>query len=162
MDPNQFDAITRSLGTARSRRSMLRTLGAAALGAVGLAGARRADAAPGGNSACAHFCQQLPPGPQRGQCVSDAAHGTGLCYQCGPAAPGTSLTLCGTTCVDTSNDVTNCGGCGHVCPTGETCTNGQCAATCTRPGGPCDLANPGACCSLICTNFNPPAQPICF
>src|SRR5439155_6204908 len=43
-----------------------------------------------GNSDCAHFCQQVPPGASRGKCVSDAAHGTGLCFQCGPKKPPTS------------------------------------------------------------------------
>jgi hypothetical protein len=34
----------------------------------------------GGNSGAALCCRQLfPPGPARGQCVSQAAHGTGPC-----------------------------------------------------------------------------------
>jgi hypothetical protein len=33
-----------------------------------------------GNSAAAHCCRALfPPGPERGQCVSQAAHGLGPC-----------------------------------------------------------------------------------
>ena len=59
--------------------------------------------ANGGNSDCAHFCQNLPPGPDRGKCVSDAAHGKGLCFDCGPA--GSNAGLCGTVC----------------CPDGKSC-----------------------------------------
>src|ERR1700687_2561248 len=44
-----------------------------------------------GNADCAHFCNTLPPGPQRGQCKSDAAHGQGLCPECG----GNVSRLCG-------------------------------------------------------------------
>ena len=33
--------------------------------------------------------------------------------------------------------------------------------TCAANEKPCDLDNPGACCSQTCCNFNPPAQPTC-
>jgi len=65
-----------------------------------------------GNSACAHFCEMVfPPGPERGTCVSAAAHGAGPCFQCGPAAPSSlHCELCGLEC----------------CAAGEVCDNGQC------------------------------------
>jgi hypothetical protein len=34
-------------------------------------------------------------------------------------------------------------------------------AVCTPDNQPCDLDNPGACCSDICCNFNPPNPPVC-
>ena len=40
------------------------------------------------NGDCTRFCQSVfPPGPALGLCISEAARGNGLCYQCGPAAP---------------------------------------------------------------------------
>lgn len=42
MDPNRFDAITTSLGTARSRRGVLTALGGALVGALALRRAARA------------------------------------------------------------------------------------------------------------------------
>jgi Dictyostelium (slime mold) repeat len=41
MDPTRFDAMARQWGHARARRTVLKTLGAAALGALGLAGPAR-------------------------------------------------------------------------------------------------------------------------
>src|SRR2546423_1332683 len=43
------------------------------------------------NSDCAKFCQNLPPGPLRGACASDAAQGGGVCAACG----GNVGLLCG-------------------------------------------------------------------
>ncbi len=37
-------------------------------------------------------------------------------------------TLCAASCVDTAKDAKNCGGCGNVCPSGQACSNGGCAA----------------------------------
>src|SRR5262249_55137324 len=46
--------------------------------------------------------------------------------------------------------------------TTTTTTSTTTTTLCTPSGSPCDLNNPGACCSQICTNFNPPAPPVCF
>ena len=35
------------------------------------------------------------------------------------------------------------------------------SATCTPDNQPCDLNNPGACCSQTCCNFSPPNPPVC-
>jgi hypothetical protein len=61
----------------------------------------------GGNSTCAHFCQGLLSSAARGKCVSDAAHGKGLCFQCGPK--GTNQGLCGQVCCSSGQtcDTTN-------------------------------------------------------
>jgi hypothetical protein len=103
-----FDVLAKTIALAEGmpRREAVRRVGGAlaavalsslGVGCAGGGGGRSSSLSPlppagtsstgrtplgGGNSDCAHFCQQLPPGPQRGQCVSDAAQGTGLCYQC--------------------------------------------------------------------------------
>lgn len=123
MDPARFDALTRSLGGARSRRGVLQTLGAVVMSAVGLAGLARNAAAkpggPGGNSDCAAFCHAVFGDTRAaGQCTSDAAHGTGLCYRCGPQGDGTQK-LCGQTCVSADS----------CCPD-QVALNGGCFTTC--------------------------------
>jgi hypothetical protein len=48
--------------------------------------------------------------------------------------------LCGSACVDTSNDVNNCGACNHVCAIGQLCVSGECACPASAPtlcGGAC-------------------------
>jgi hypothetical protein len=44
---------------------------------------------------------------------------------CPPATP----TLCGATCVDTTSDADNCGGCGVICSGGATCSGSRCTGT---------------------------------
>src|SRR4051812_134223 len=95
-----FDQFTRDVAVGLSRREALRRLGGGLAGTLlsflGL-GKAWGDGNPSrGNDDCAHFCQQLPPGPLRGKCVSDAVEGTGLCYECGPR--GNNAGICGTTC----------------------------------------------------------------
>jgi len=65
-----------------------------------------------GNSGAAHWCAaNFPPG-QRGQCVSQAAHGAGPYYACGPGGTNTGL----------------CGGVGGKCCTvAEICIANACA-----------------------------------
>src|SRR6478609_9204965 len=91
MDGMRFDELAKRLATGSiTRRGLLRGLGSSVAGA-GMAAitSGAARAARGGNSACAHFCAQVfgADTPEAGACTSQAAHGTGLCYQCGPAAP---------------------------------------------------------------------------
>ena len=74
-----------------------------------------------------------------------------------PSDPCFPLTDCGGTCVDTDSDITNCGGCGNVCPApvggSATCIMGACGTDCgdlTDCGGVCldlenDVDNCGAC-----------------
>src|SRR5687767_7109526 len=103
MDDRHFDALTRMLATPATRRSALRRL-ALGLGAAGaFVGARRgASVTAAQNVDCARFCQQLPPGPERGACVSDAAAGTGLCFLCGPGQSDPAQLLCDGICIDTN------------------------------------------------------------
>jgi Stigma-specific protein, Stig1 len=174
MDGDRFDSLTRALGSGRSRRSVVKGLGkgigAAALGAVGLSRLGKAEAAGGGNSACAHFCTAaFPPGPARGQCVSDAAHGTGACVAC-----GADIThFCNGVCVNPATDVNNCGACGNVCSAPAnataTCASGTCGFTCasgfTLCNGACvneqtDTNNCGSC-GNVCPTGASCANDVC-
>lgn len=139
MDSNpfdeRFDRFTKSLANPTPRRSVLK-------GIVGtVVGAMVATFSPGhalaNNSACAHFCNSVfAPGSARGQCTSDAAHGTGLCYTCGPASPGGTKPIC---CPEGSGNCTNysnttccssgslcCGGTCATCPSGGVCSGTSC------------------------------------
>lgn len=177
MDGSRFDELTRRLAAGSiSRRGLLRGLGGASLAAV--LGPRVAEA-KGGNSACAHFCAAVfgADTPAAGQCTSQAAHGTGMCYACGPKGGG-DQTLCGATCIPASscctNDdcpsgqcltcdethacVTTCGTNQHCDASGNCVADDPCAAvTCEEcqacSGGACVAANDGDPCSTgTCSN----------
>jgi hypothetical protein len=150
MDSNRFDDLTKALATPNTRRRALRQIGGALTGAL-LAGGLRVFLSPGrtlaqGNSDCAHFCTSVfPPGPARGKCISDAAHHTGLCYSCGPAAPSNHPPLCGQVCCTCVN-----GTCYQPC-SGQSCGslefgcngNSSCACYTTVEGvGFCSLPQP--------------------
>ena len=66
-------------------------------------------------------------------CVAGCTNST----DCPAAGNGDAQTCCGTdpgACLDLLNDASNCGTCGHVCPTTNStsvCTNGACEVTCT-------------------------------
>jgi hypothetical protein len=74
----------------------------------------------------------------------------GVCTSTGNVANGTAcgsgLTCCGGTCTRTSSDANNCGGCGNVCPPGETCMAGACGCGGTSCGPP------NTCCNTQCVN----------
>jgi hypothetical protein len=57
---------------------------------------------------------------------------------------------CGSTCVDPRTDPTNCGGCGHGCPTAAnsvaTCSDSQCGLSCAAGFSLCA----GKCCNGLC------------
>ena len=142
MQADRFDQLTKTLGTGSSRRALLRGLGS------GLAGAllapfvsRRVGATQLGD--CAAFCLQLPAGQARGQCISDAARGRGLCYQCGPAATTPFLSFCQSTGTCVSNfcnvrKVFDPGTCGCVCaPEFVPLPGGFCAISCTTSSSTC-------------------------
>jgi len=150
---NPFDELAKTLAKAKEmpRRDALRLIGGGFAGAVlasfGVGKVLGQGKGNLGNSPCAHFCKTVfPPGPERGKCVSDAAHGTGLCFECGPAAPpDTGRVLCGQVCCET--DAVCCDG--TCCDVGDTCEEGTCVSpnvcsgthTCgTSP--PCDPCGP--------------------
>lgn len=179
--PFDFDALAQELARGLSRREALHCL-AGGLAAVLLAtlGLPRIGAAdPGGNSACAHWCDNLPPSADTDHCKSDAAHGQGLCFQCGPAAPAGHPDVCSVTglgvtccpapapnccngrCTNVLGDSSNCGRCGSACPAGESCQGGQCAA-CIATGQSCDPTATNQCCfpeNHACDPANNTCQP---
>lgn len=130
MDPNRFDDLAKALATGTSRRRILQGLGGTIAALGSMSRFARVMAAPGGNSDCAHFCAAaFPPGPQRGQCISDGAHGVGPCVDCG----GDIARYCDGACVDLTT-IDNCGACNNVCQSPDAChtpvcANGACGTT---------------------------------
>lgn len=159
MDPTRFDQLTKALASATSRRQALRRIGGI-LGGTVLAGVFP-GLASASNSACAHFCNAVfgADTPAANQCISDAAHGKGLCHQCGNAAPSSicctrnSRGFCssynGAHCPCDSSQCLQCnsasGTCVSTCSPGQTCQNGTCGATC--PQGCIVLSNGTVACS---------------
>src|SRR2546425_3569598 len=152
MDPTRFDNLTKAMATPASRRQALRRIGGT------LTGVTLASLLPGhalaDNSACAHFCDSVfgADTPAASQCISDAAHQTGLCYSaCGPSGAGGRL--CGSPGSYTSLT---------CCPNFQSaCCNGSCFPvsspdfTCCADGSCCNLVtstccpNPhGTCCNV--------------
>lgn len=130
MDGNRFDTLTRSLAHLRSRRGVLRALGAAVAGAIGLdaSGVAAATCRKGGQicrkdgDCCSRTCN-LKDATGRRYCAQAFActepEGAGCCpagQLC--AVPYTSI-CCGGYCV--ASDESDCGVCGNACATGETC-----------------------------------------
>ena len=56
---------------------------------------------------------------------------TYICDASGSCICSAGLTECGSSCVDTSSDPSNCGRCGTICGLDETCVDGSCTSTCT-------------------------------
>jgi hypothetical protein len=148
MEDQRFDDLTRSLANRVSRRQILKVLVASAVGGILIRSGGGDAFAEGGNSDCAHWCNEhFPPGPDRGECKSNAAHDTGLCHSpCGP--DGSGGTLCGgpayasTTCCATGSATPVCksGVCAAAC---VTLSNGTCAKPCS---GPSDCPGSGCFC----------------
>ncbi len=99
-----------------------------------------------GNSAAAHWCAaNFPPG-ERGRCVSQAAHGSGPFYACGPG--GTNVGLCG-------------GVGGVCCEAGQVCAANACV-TPTPTSTPTLTATPTATFTVTATptpTFTPAPPP---
>jgi hypothetical protein len=147
MDSTRFDELTKALATATSRRQALRHMGGI------LAGTAVAGLFPGlafaSNSACTTFCNAVFGAETKaaGKCISDAAHGKGLCYTCGSSTPASSVC-----CTRNSS-----GFCSNYSPTlpcscgaNQTCQNGTCVTPCTANGGTC--RGNSDCCSGNCSN----------
>src|SRR3954447_26501582 len=155
MDPSCFDALTRSLSTAGSRRHALVVAVGGALGLLGLSQADDADA----DGACKPVCGACQT-CQRGHCHK-SKQGKKHCRRgtCVATPPGT--VSCGGACVDLTSDPRNCGSCGTRCSVNQTCNAGTC--TCTifdvAGGRTCPIPNPNAsCCTIGCACS--PADPM--
>ena len=145
MEPAKFDELTKVLATSTSRRQALRRIGGI-LGGTALAGLFP-GLAFASNSACAHFCNAVfgAETEAAGKCIRDAAHGTGLCHQCGSAAPSS---ICCTR--NSSGFCSSYSGAQCPCPSGQTCQNGTCVTPCTANGGTC--SGNTDCCAGNCSN----------
>jgi hypothetical protein len=114
MAGSRLDALAKDLATGRiSRRSALRRFGAG-FGAAVLPSFLFTDEA-------------LAKCPQSRQCGSHCCAQGARCKH-GKCKCRDGKKVCGKHCVDTATDPSNCGTCGHSCPSGQTCTDGKCAA----------------------------------
>jgi hypothetical protein len=127
MDVERFDSLTRSLGTRRNRRGVVKSFGAAALGAAGLIGLQKTVGAAPSNKV--NICHLDEYGAYRYISVSSNAI---------PAhtAHGDAIDP------DFATDVDHCGGCGIVCGAppnaSATCSENVCGFTCNagyKPDG---------------------------
>ena len=135
MEPSKFDDLTKALATSTSRRQALQRIGGIVAGSLLAAWpVTQALASGGGNNQCARFCASVFGADTAAakQCTSDAAHGRGLCYTCGPAAPAGHPPLCGQLC----------------CSAGQVCQGGTCVTPCTANEGTCQMDSD--CCSGHC------------
>lgn len=88
-------------------------------------------------AAGANFCngECVPPdfanacGSSCTNCTATGTFDRGICASgsCGTAC----ITSCNSACVDVTRDPANCGNCGTTCTGTQTCTAGECRATCT-------------------------------
>lgn len=97
-------------------------------------------------------------------CCPAIPNGNPTCRKatCGIACAG-GYTPCGTGCVDTGSDDTNCGQCGNGCGAGQTCSGGSCIQTCAADLQT-DVNNCGACgnvCDLPHTAVNKCVSGVC-
>jgi hypothetical protein len=85
-----------------------------------------------------------------GKCGSTSPGGTGA-TECEPG-----LVICDGRCMDIANNPENCGSCGHVCPTGQSCSGGTCSSGVpgipATPGIPITSTTSGIPGSLSCTS----------
>ncbi len=151
MEERRFDAWTRALGAATSRRQVLKGVLGGVLAAVVGRSVEPAvvDAAPGSGCsvrACERKVSQFFTTCVEGCAVSGALRRTrdprikaycrSNCYLASKALSeqcqhnggcfGNDGTCCTDQCVDLDTDPNNCGGCGHACPEGHACVDGQC------------------------------------
>ncbi len=135
MDPKR-DLSARPIRQWRRARLWL-FVGVIALAATFPSPAARAQ----GNSVCSRWCvTNFPPGPARGRCVSEAAHGAGPCFACGPR--GNDTGLCGGICCPAGE---TCSAAASVCvPTPMECgiVSGDPSTGAAMCGGPCPLDFP--------------------
>ncbi|MDD1655037.1 MAG: hypothetical protein LUO91_04945, partial [Methanomicrobiales archaeon] len=77
------------------------------------------------------------------------------CGACGKVC-GTGETCCDGKCVDRGTDESNCGSCGNVCPSGQTCTEGICS-----PSGTGAVQCPSGCGCMLPTEASAKDYTLC-
>lgn len=159
MDPERFDALSRSVARGTSRRRML-----AFFGAAGLAGALAACGGGDGDDPTAtaegrRRATKTPTGRPRKTPTARATR-TPTEDDNGdrPTRPSPTdpplcqdgFPLCGGRCVDRQSDFFNCGECGHTCRTDpeEECIAGECAPV-PQPCNPSQNACDGRCVEVM-------------
>ena len=163
MDPNRLDDLARLIGSGQSRRRVLKTFAAGALGAIatslglGVTLAERVKRSPGelcaSNSECgSNLCVDDGYGRKTCHCqvIADCSKSTALCHPrvCIDGICGHDVSKDGTPCESgdacTSGDVCFHGGCKpgkrKVCPP-RTDRHCQFADTCNDDTGECEIRN---------------------
>ncbi|MDP1920448.1 MAG: hypothetical protein Q8L14_29660 [Myxococcales bacterium] len=92
--------------------------------AGGSAGGSTAGGSAGGSTAGGSAGGSTAGGSAGGSTAGGSAGGSTA--DAGLPACGGTLSLCGTTCLDTLSDENNCGGCGVQCSSGRVCNSGTC------------------------------------
>ena len=152
MDSTRFDDLTKALATATSRRQALQRIGGI-LGGTALAGLFP-GLALASNSACTTFCNAVFGAETQaaGTCISDAAHGKGLCHSCGSANPSSICCTRNASGFCSSYSATLPCSCDSTkCLTCDT-THGTCVSTGVACGSACCSGSTPNCCSNTCTN----------
>lgn len=155
MDGNRFDELTRGLAHGRSRRGVMKGLGAAVLGAAGLARLGGVEAKTTCRNA-GHPCEGNQTCCDGLVCV---ASGPGAALRCAACPDGTVIDD-GACCTPDSHDVTCAGKCGPVVNNcGQTVDCGSPITTC--PAGACGSVDDGCGGTLDCGPCCTPAAAAC-
>ncbi len=90
--------------------------------------------------------------PPDSKCLGATCIPTTTTCNGGPPCSGVD-TCCGDGCTDTQTDPKNCSECGFICPTGDTCVQGNCTPPANCDGGPV-CTGMEQCCSTGCKNID--------
>lgn len=136
MDAKHFDRLTRQVGAAVTRRSVIAALAAAAGLVAGRGGfAGDAEARPAICRASGRYCTRSSQCCNR-NCLLGKRVPRGVRNTCACLAPDLR---CNGVCRQVQSDSLNCGACGNVCYDGATCELGECVAP---PAAPCSSLDP--------------------
>src|SRR5687768_15838555 len=120
MDADRFDALSRSLTDARSRRTALASLLGGTLGLVGLTKTAAKKTCPPCKKRKKGKCKKKKPD---GSACAGGTCQRGVCQPTpGPGDPCPGQTLCDGVCISTDECCTRAD-----CPAGSLCCNGACS-----------------------------------